>query len=119
MKKKIRPKLYTLSTCVHCRATKLFLKEHNIDYDYIDVDMLNGKERDKARKDVMKISGGRFPTIIIGEKIIVGFQEDKLRKALGLWSYKTKQYGNPEFTLRKCQNGFNDIRKYRIIISEK
>ena len=84
MKKTIRPKLYTLSTCVHCHATKRFLKEHNIDYDYVDVDTLDGGERDKVRKDVMKISGGRFPTIIVGKKVLVGFEEDKLRKALGL-----------------------------------
>ena len=84
MKKTIRPKLYTLSTCAHCHATKRFLKEHNIDYDYVDVDTLDGGERDKVRKDVMKISGGRFPTIIVGKKVLVGFEEDKLRKALGL-----------------------------------
>jgi glutaredoxin len=60
------------------------LKEHNIEYDYVDVDMLNDKERDKVRKDVMKLSGGRFPTIIIGKEVIVGFQEDKLIKVLGL-----------------------------------
>ena len=84
MKKNIRPKLYTLSTCIHCRATKRFLKEHGIEYDCVDVDTLNGRERDKAREEVMKISGGRFPTIVIGKKVIVGFQEDKLREVLGL-----------------------------------
>ena len=84
MKKKIKPKLYTLSTCVHCSATKRFLKEHGIEYDYVDVDMVDGRERDKVRKEVMKLSGGRFPTIVIGKKIIVGFQEDKLREVLGL-----------------------------------
>ncbi len=84
MNKDIKPKLYTLSTCVHCRATKRFFKEHNIDYDYVDVDTLNGKERDKVREDVMKLSGGRFPTIVIGKKVIVGFHEDKLIKALEL-----------------------------------
>ena len=88
MKKNIRPKLYTLSTCIHCKATKRFLKEYNIDYDYIDVDMLNGEERDKVRKEVMKLSNGRFPTIIIGKEVIVGFQENKLIKALGLRNKK-------------------------------
>ena len=84
MKKKIKPKLYTLSTCVHCKATKRFLKKHRIEYDCVDVDTLNGRERDKAREEVMKISGGRFPTIVIGKKVIVGFLEDKLKEALGL-----------------------------------
>ncbi len=85
MKKNIKPKLYTLSTCVHCAATKRFLKEHGIEYDYIDVDKLDGQEEEKVRSEVLKVSGGfRFPTIVIGKKVIIGFQEDKLRKALGL-----------------------------------
>ena len=32
-----------------------------------------------------KISGDmRFPTIVIGKKVIIGFYEDKVREALGL-----------------------------------
>ncbi len=85
MKKKIKPKLYTLSTCMHCSATKRFLKEHGIDFDYVDVDKLDGREKEKVRAEVMKLSGGlRFPTIVVGDKVIVGFYEDKLREALGL-----------------------------------
>ncbi len=84
MKKKIRPMLYTLSTCVHCAATKRFLREQGIDFDYVDVDTLDGRERDRVRAEVMKISGGRFPTIVVGKKVIVGFREDKLRETLGL-----------------------------------
>jgi glutaredoxin-like protein NrdH len=84
MKKNIRPKLYTLSTCVHCKATKKFLKEHGVDFDSVDVDLLEGQERDKVREELMKISGGRFPTIVIGKKVIVGFYEDKMREALGI-----------------------------------
>jgi glutaredoxin-like protein NrdH len=85
MKKNIRPKLYTLSTCVHCRATKRFLKEHGIDYDYVDIDLLEGEEEEKIRNEVVKVSGGfRFPTIVVGKKVIVGFHEDKLKEALGL-----------------------------------
>ncbi|MDD1745219.1 MAG: glutaredoxin family protein [Candidatus Methanoperedens sp.] len=83
--KKTRPMLYTLSTCVHCAATKRFLREHGIEYDYVDVDLLEGQERENIRDEVMKVSGGfRFPTIVVGKKVIVGFYEDKLKEALGL-----------------------------------
>jgi glutaredoxin-like protein NrdH len=83
--KKTRPMLYTLSTCVHCAATKRFLREHGIEYDYVDVDLLEGQERENIRDEVMKVSGGfRFPTIVVGKKVIVGFFEDKLKEALGL-----------------------------------
>lgn len=82
---RIKPKLYTLSTCVHCKATKQFLKERGIEYEYVDVDKLNGREKEEVREEVMKLSGGlRFPTIVVGKKVIVGFYEDKLREALGL-----------------------------------
>ncbi|MCZ7381316.1 MAG: glutaredoxin family protein [Candidatus Methanoperedens sp.] len=84
MTTKIKPKLYTLSTCVHCKATKRFLKENGIEFDYKDVDKLDGEERDEVRDEVMRLSGGRFPTIIIGKKVIVGFHEDQLKEALGL-----------------------------------
>ena len=85
MTKKTRPMLYTLSTCVHCKATKQFLREHGIEFDYVDVDTLEGEESEKIRDEVMKVSGGfRFPTIVLGKKVIVGFQEDKLREVLGL-----------------------------------
>jgi glutaredoxin len=85
MKNKIRPKLYTLSTCVHCSAAKRFLKENNIEYDYVDVDKLDGSEREDVLSQMLKESGSmRFPTIIIGKKVIVGFYEDKLKEALGI-----------------------------------
>lgn len=78
-------KLYTLSTCMHCSAAKRFLKKHRIDFDYVDVDKLNGSEKEEVRSEVKKISGGlRFPIIVVGERVIVGFYEDRLREALGL-----------------------------------
>lgn len=81
----IKPKLYTLSTCVHCSATKRFLKENGIEFDYVDVDKLDGEERRDILTEMSKISGSmRFPTIVVGKKVIVGFYEDKLREALGL-----------------------------------
>lgn len=85
MKKEIKPKLYTLSTCMHCKATKRFLKKHKIEFDCVDVDKLNGREKEEVRAEIMKLSGGlRFPTIVVGKKVIVGHYEDKLREALGL-----------------------------------
>jgi hypothetical protein len=49
------------------------------------MDTLEGGEEEKVRDEMMKVSGGfRFPTIVVGKKVIVGFHEDKLRAALGL-----------------------------------
>ena len=39
-------KIYTLSTCGHCKATKMFLAQRKIQYDCTDVDLLTGDERE-------------------------------------------------------------------------
>lgn len=78
-------KIYTLSTCSHCKATKRFLDECSVAYDFTDVDLLQGEERTAILEDVRKLNPRcSFPTIIIGEKVIVGFKEHEIREALGL-----------------------------------
>jgi len=78
-------KLYTLSTCSHCKAVKRFLDQWGIGYSYTDVDLLYGDERTATLDDVRKYNPAcSFPTILIGDKVIVGFREDEIRKALNL-----------------------------------
>jgi glutaredoxin-like protein NrdH len=78
-------KLYTLSTCSHCKNTKKFLNNMGIAYDYIDVDLLQGQERADMIEEVQKYNPNTsFPTILIGNRIIVGFKENEIREALGL-----------------------------------
>jgi len=78
-------KMYTLSTCSYCKATKKFLSDCEIKYDFVDVDLLEGEERQAIIEDVKKFNPRcSFPTIIIGERVIVGFKEDEIREALGL-----------------------------------
>ena len=76
-------KLYSLSTCSHCKSTKKLLNECTIQYDFVDVDLLEGDERKQILEDVKKFNPKcSFPTIIIGDKVIVGFKEQELREAL-------------------------------------
>ena len=78
-------KIYTLSTCSHCKATKKFLDECKVEYTFTDVDSLQGEERKAILEDVKKFNPRcSFPTIIIGGKVIVGFKEDEIREALGI-----------------------------------
>lgn len=78
-------KIYTLSTCSHCKATKKFLEDCKIQYEFTDVDILKGEERKAILEDIKKINPRcSFPTIIIGEKVIVGFKEDEIKEALGI-----------------------------------
>jgi glutaredoxin-like protein NrdH len=78
-------KIYTLSTCSHCKATKKFLDECEVKYEFEDVDLLKGEERKAILEDVKKWNPNcTFPTIIIGDKVIIGHKENEIREALGL-----------------------------------
>ena len=78
-------KLYTLSTCSHCSRAKRFFKDCGIDVEFTDVDLLSGDERAAILDEVRKLNPDcSFPTICIGDVTIVGFNEDKLKKALKL-----------------------------------
>ena len=76
-------KIFTLSTCSHCKSTKKLLGEFGVQYEFTDVDLLDGEERASVL-DIMKQFNPRasFPTIIIGEKVIVGYKEEEIRDAL-------------------------------------
>ena len=78
-------KVYSLSTCSHCRSAKKFLGECTIKYEFVDVDLLQGDERRAILEDIKKFNPRcSFPTIIIGDKVIVGFKEHEIREALDL-----------------------------------
>jgi glutaredoxin len=78
-------KMYTISTCSHCRATKRFMDECSIKYEFTDVDLLDGEERQAILEDVRRFNPRcSFPTILIGDKVIIGYQEDEIREALGI-----------------------------------
>ena len=78
-------KIYTLSTCSHCKATKKFLDECAVAYEFIDVDLLSGHELTLILEDVKKFNPlCTFPTVIIGDRVIIGFHEGAIREALGL-----------------------------------
>jgi glutaredoxin len=78
-------KIYSLSTCSHCKATKKFIDDCTIKYEFVDVDLLKGDERKAIIEDVKKFNPRcSFPTIIIGEKVIVGFKEKEIKEALGM-----------------------------------
>ena len=78
-------KIFSLSTCSHCKSTKRLLSECTIKYEFVDVDLLEGEERKAILEDVRKFNPKcSFPTVIIGEKVIVGFKEKEIKEALGL-----------------------------------
>jgi glutaredoxin-like protein NrdH len=77
--------LYALSTCGWCKKTKALLNELGVEYNFIDVDLLKGSERDAAIGEIQKFNPDcNFPTMVINDsKCIVGFKEDDIRQELG------------------------------------
>ena len=81
----MKVKAYTLSTCPHCRMTKEFLNDNNVDFEYVDVDLLTGEKRSEVLREVFRLTGAySFPVIVVGDTVIVGFNKDKLQKVLEL-----------------------------------
>ncbi|MBN1829097.1 MAG: glutaredoxin family protein [Deltaproteobacteria bacterium] len=78
-------KLYTLSTCSHCRAAKQFLRDAGVDFTFIDVDLLETIQKSAVIQEIRKLNPRlTFPTIVVGDRVIVGFKEQEVREALCL-----------------------------------
>jgi glutaredoxin len=77
--------MYGLSTCVWCKKTKKLLTDLGVDFDYIYVDRLEGKEEKEAVEELRRFNPSvSFPTVVINdEKAIVGFKEKEIRENLG------------------------------------
>jgi glutaredoxin len=78
--------MYAISTCVWCRRTKQYLKDNNIEYEYVDVDLCSDEDKDKIEQDLRKRGEQQvFPTIIVDDKVLItGYKVDKIARALGL-----------------------------------
>ncbi|MGO9018186.1 MAG: glutaredoxin family protein [Syntrophobacteraceae bacterium] len=77
--------LYALSTCSHCKSCKEFLNGCGVKYDCIDVDQLEGEERKIVLEKIKEINPiCAFPTLIIGDKVVIGFREEQIKEYLGI-----------------------------------
>ncbi|MBI4800867.1 MAG: glutaredoxin family protein [Desulfarculus sp.] len=78
-------KLFALSTCSHCKNTRKFLDENQVHYDCVEVDQCPLDQKDQVIAEVRKYNPSlSFPTLVIGDKVIVGFKEKEIRELLGL-----------------------------------
>jgi glutaredoxin-like protein NrdH len=78
-------RLYSLSTCSHCKACKRFLGDCGVEYEFTDVDLLPENDKVEVIEEIRRLTTRcAFPTIIVGEKVIVGFREKEIREALGI-----------------------------------
>ena len=78
--------IYTLSTCVWCKMTKQLLNDNGIEYEFVDVDLLEDNDKDEVHETIINKGGVlNYPTTIVDDKILItGFRKDKLTEALNL-----------------------------------
>lgn len=75
--------IYSLSTCGHCKDTIAFIKKKDVDFSFIDIDLLEKTERKRVLEEVRKVNPEcSFPTTVAGDKIVVGYNEKELEEAL-------------------------------------
>jgi len=61
------------------------LGDCGIEYEFTDVDLLPEEDRKDIIDEIQRLTSRcAFPTIIIGDKVIVGFRENEIRAALGI-----------------------------------
>lgn len=77
-RKMTKVKIFSTPTCPFCKRAKEFFKKHKMEYEDINV-----AEDEKARDEMVEKSGQMsVPVIEIGKEIIVGFDEQELKKKL-------------------------------------
>ena len=78
MDKKV--KIYSTPACPYCIRAKQFLKENNVIFEDIDV-----STNQQAAEEMIQKSGQMgVPVLDIDGEIIVGFDKERVKQALGL-----------------------------------
>lgn len=78
MDKKV--KVYSTPTCPYCDMAKQFLRENNVKFEAVDV----SKDREAAAEMIEATGQMGVPVIMVGDKHIVGFDREAIKKALNL-----------------------------------
>lgn len=72
--------IYSTAACTWCKTAKDFFKQHNIEFTEHNV----GNDLEK-RKEMIELSGQKgVPVTTVGDEVIVGFDKEKLEKALDI-----------------------------------
>ncbi|USN87620.1 MAG: glutaredoxin family protein [Candidatus Nomurabacteria bacterium] len=72
--------IYTTPTCHFCHAAKDFFKANNVEFTEHNV----AADHDKAKEMVDMTNQMGVPVIKIGDDVVIGFDEGKVKELLGL-----------------------------------
>jgi len=76
----MKVKVYSTNTCPWCVKAKDFLKSHKVIFEEINV----GENQEAAQEMIEKTGQMGVPVIEIDGKIVIGFNEAKLKQLLKL-----------------------------------
>jgi len=71
-------KVYSTPTCPYCVTLKEFLKEHNVEFEDIDV----SSDREAAEEMIKKSGQMGVPVADINGEIVVGFDKERIKSLL-------------------------------------
>ena len=72
--------IYSTPTCHFCQTAKEFFKENNVAYVEHDV----STDQEKRAEMIEKSGQMGVPVIFIGEEMVIGYDEEKLKQNLGI-----------------------------------
>ncbi len=72
--------IYSTPTCHFCHAAKDFFSEHGVKFTDHNV----ASDLPKRQEMIQKSGQMGVPVITIGDKLVVGFDEDKIRELLAI-----------------------------------
>lgn len=72
--------IYSTPSCHFCHMAKDFFKEKNVEFEDFNV----AENQDKRKEMIDKSGQMGVPVIVIGNKIIVGFNKPKVMEFLGI-----------------------------------
>ena len=73
-------KVYSTPTCPYCIRAKQFLKDMAVSFTDIDV----SSDQDAAQEMIKRSGQMGVPVIDIDGELIVGFDKERIKKALGI-----------------------------------
>lgn len=72
--------VYSTPTCHFCHAAKDFFAKNNVSFKDFDVSV----DEEKRNEMIEKTGQMGVPVIVIGEDVVIGFDESKIKELLGL-----------------------------------
>ena len=76
----IKVRVFSTNFCPYCSSLKQFLKEHNVEFEDINV----SEDKEAAEEMIQKSGQMGVPVAEIDGQIVVGFNKEKISNLLGI-----------------------------------